>query len=366
MMVVEVESTLTASLDQRWNGYRIQLKTCRQEFSEEAVHDLRVAARRLMAVLDIVRAIDPHPRVQKLRRFLKDQLDDLDDLRDVQVMLVEVSEMLERLPQLRSFQKYLEKRENRLLRSAHKRVQASNPSEWAKRMDKIQSSIEKESHKPDFTDRLLQAVDNVFLRTSQAYDQMDEAKAATIHRTRISFKKFRYMTEIVMPMLPVQPESLFKRMHDYQSAMGDIQDVEIFLNTLTDFAENKPRTDGNVPSIIDLKPVYRYYKKRHTELIEAYFEDMGELSTFWRLASDQPFPWEISNDPLHHTARDRRASGKPRKRRGRQSASVNGRGSQENAQDREGTQRAGSEDRPGHDQPIPARSPDSEDPGKEI
>ncbi len=107
MMATETENALTIALVQRWNDYCAQSKTCRQEFSEEAVHDLRVAARRFMAVLDIVRAINPHPRVQKTRRYLKDQLDDLDDLRDVQVMLVEISESIEHLPALQLFQEHL-------------------------------------------------------------------------------------------------------------------------------------------------------------------------------------------------------------------------------------------------------------------
>ena len=62
---------LITALDGRWENYRVQVKTCRREFSEEAVHDLRVATRRLLAVLDIARALDPNPRLQKTRRFLK-------------------------------------------------------------------------------------------------------------------------------------------------------------------------------------------------------------------------------------------------------------------------------------------------------
>jgi len=365
-MALEAENVLVVSLVQRWNDYRAQSKTCRREFSEEAVHDLRVAGRRLMAVLDIVRTVNPHPRVQKTRRFLKEQLDDLDELRDVQVMLVEVSETIERMPQLRSFQEHLQKREKRLLRTALKQVRASKPSGWNKRIDKIQSALEKESHKPDFQARLLQTVDNAYIRTTQAYDQMDGAQAATIHRVRIAFKKFRYMAEIAMPMVPDPPESYFKSMHDYQSAMGDIQDVEVFLNSLTDFAERMPHPAGTDDASLDLKPIRRFYKKRHTELVAAYFEDKGELSTFWRPAIDQPFPWEKNYDPLHHPSRHRRASGDQRQRRRRQSTSVNRRGPEEDAQNREGVEGAGSADRPDHDQPLPAGGADSEDPGKEV
>jgi CHAD domain-containing protein len=366
MMTANVENTLVISLDERWNVYRAQFKTCRQAFSEEAVHDLRVAARRLMAVLDIVRAIDPHPRIRKTRRFLKDQLDDLDDLRDVQVMLVEVSETIERLPKLRSFQEYLQKREIKLLHSALKQVKTSKPSVWGKRNERIRTALEKEVHKPDFQGRLLQAVDNVYLRTNQAYDQMDGAQAATIHRVRIAFKKFRYMAEIVLPMLPGYPESQFKRMHDYQSAMGDIQDMEIFLNTFTEFAESRPQSSEKDAAAIDLRPIRRFYRKRHTELVAAYFEDKGELSTFWRPATDQTFPWEKSNDPLHHPSRNRRTGGEPRQRRRRQPATVNGRGPKEDAQDRKGIEGTGSSARPDPDQSLPAGGADGEDPGKEV
>ena len=44
------ESHLLSAYDLRWKNYRSQYKTCRIEFSEEAVHDLRVTARRLLAV----------------------------------------------------------------------------------------------------------------------------------------------------------------------------------------------------------------------------------------------------------------------------------------------------------------------------
>ena len=78
---------LAESFTDRWDTYRRNVKRCRHEFSEDAVHDVRVAARRLVAMLDIARSLEPHPRIQKVRRVLKRQLDDLDDLHDVQVML---------------------------------------------------------------------------------------------------------------------------------------------------------------------------------------------------------------------------------------------------------------------------------------
>ncbi len=58
---MDANTLLLEAIDQRWEKYREQIKTCRREFSEEAVHDLRVAARRLLALVDLIRAISPHP-----------------------------------------------------------------------------------------------------------------------------------------------------------------------------------------------------------------------------------------------------------------------------------------------------------------
>src|SRR5262245_44734250 len=97
-------NVLSDSLAERWDKYRAQLKTCKDELSEEAVHDLRVATRRLLAVMDLLRILDPHPRVKKVRRVLKDQLDSLDELRDTQVMLVDISESMTEFPDLQRFE----------------------------------------------------------------------------------------------------------------------------------------------------------------------------------------------------------------------------------------------------------------------
>ena len=348
---------LIGALDERWKNYRMQVKTCRYEFSEEAVHDLRVATRRLLAILDIARAFDPHPRLQKTRRSLKDQLDDLDDLRDVQVMLVEVSETMDNFLDLKPFEIHLQEREKHLLRLARKLVNALKLSEFKKRIEKISESLKKQTVEVNFQAQLYQAVDNVYLRTMQAFVQVDASQPSTIHRLRLAFKKFRYMTEVVQSLIPDYPESHLERMHLYQGAMGDIQDVEVFLNALSDFSES------GAPSF-DPKPIRYFYEKRHTEFIAAFIEDKGELITFWRVTSEQPFPWEKKHDPVHHPSRNRRGSGVVRRRR--QPAPTDRQRSEEDALHRAGPEGTGDSARPDPDQSLPALDPDRTHPGKEV
>src|SRR5918994_5008423 len=117
-----VNQFLLAALDDRWKNYRAELKRCRAEFSNEAVHDLRVAARRMLAFIQLLNSISPRPRLQKLARAFKDQLDEFDDLRDTQVILAEISETLNELPQLQKFKYHLQSIEEDLLKSLRTRL----------------------------------------------------------------------------------------------------------------------------------------------------------------------------------------------------------------------------------------------------
>ena len=63
---MNVQTLLLDSLNTRWDKYKAELKTCRSEFSEEAVHDFRVATRRLLASLDLLRAVMRDAKIKKL------------------------------------------------------------------------------------------------------------------------------------------------------------------------------------------------------------------------------------------------------------------------------------------------------------
>jgi CHAD domain-containing protein len=273
---------LLEAFDKRWRTYRAELKRCRAEFSNEAVHDIRIATRRLLSLIKLLNSISPRPRLRKLNRAFKDQLDEFDDLRDTQVMLAEISETLQELPQLQPIQEHLQTVEMDLLKRLRKRIKKFDLDEISKRMKKTRESIEA-NHQDDLLPQILQAVDDAYLLARQRYQRIDPAQPATIHRVRIAFKSFRYMVETVHPLLEDFPTENLKQMNDYQSAMGEIQDMEIIMQTLADFPSD---------ASFDPEPVRRYYERRHAETISAYTEKMEQLDAFWRHSPAQPFPWE--------------------------------------------------------------------------
>ena len=286
---VTEESKLNASqllaeaLKKAWVNYRKEIKNCRDEFSNEAVHDLRVATRRVLAIIELLNSMEPRPRFDKIIREFKDQLNEMDDLRDTQVILAEISETLNELPQLQPFEQQLQADEEKLLRTLRKKIKKFEPPDLEKRIDKTQASLE-ENESDDLESKALQAVDDAYQLTNERLAWVDATRAATIHRVRVAFKSLRYMIEIIHPLLKDYPNENLKRMNDYQSRMGEIQDSEVFMQTLADYSEST--------SFPDMESVRRYYEQRHNEAISAYIENRNELQTFWRPAPGQSFPWE--------------------------------------------------------------------------
>jgi len=161
-----INQFLLEALDRRWKNYRAELKRCRTEFSNEAVHDLRTSARRMLAFLQLLNYISPRPRLLKLNRAFKEQLDEFDQLRDTQVILADISETLQDLPQLQEFYVYLQDVEKGLLKTLRKKLKVIDLFDVSKRIRRMHESLKNESD-GNLSVPILQTVDDAFLTTRQ-------------------------------------------------------------------------------------------------------------------------------------------------------------------------------------------------------
>jgi CHAD domain-containing protein len=280
---MDAKDLLLDSLDERSATYAKQVKRCRDDFSIDAVHDLRTSIRRLLAILDVVAFMTSGSKIQKLSDRLKDQLDGFSDLRDMHVMLDKLEQDVNTLPELEPFQNYLEKREKRRQRDDEKHIQNIKPGGMEKRVLKIRRDAEDLSEL-EVRRELPQAVDEAYLTVVQRYSEIDPAQLVSIHRLRVAFKKFRYMIEAIHPCLPNFPETLLKRMQEYQTEMGNIHDIQVFLETLAEFAE---KSESYNPV-----PVRRIYERILAEAVSKFLKHKNELFNFWRATPLEAFPWE--------------------------------------------------------------------------
>lgn len=283
-MAEEGVNFLLDAFGKRWNDFQVRFKLYRHEPSEESVHDLRVASRRFLSVIELLRGVAPHPRLQRMRKYFKDQLNSYDELHDTQVMMVEIEEVLEDFPEMEPFLIYLEKREKRLMRAAEKKADLLQLGNLRKRVGSIVKDIQILAEKdPQLDEHILRVVDDAYLLVKDRSELLDRSQVATIHRLRIAFKKFRYLIEIVFPILPGFPEGLFEVMHDLQTVMGEIHDIEVLLTSVDEYAESQKEFQAEA--------MQTYFQKVHNEDVAAFYQIAGCVKNFWRPSPESDFPW---------------------------------------------------------------------------
>ena len=105
----ELARHLAESVRAARRRYRKRLARCQDKFSENAVHELRIETRRILALLDLLEALRCAAPLKKLRKTFKRRLDAFDDLRDTHVQQVLLKPLWKDFPEARPLKKHLVK-----------------------------------------------------------------------------------------------------------------------------------------------------------------------------------------------------------------------------------------------------------------
>jgi CHAD domain-containing protein len=268
------------SLRRQWRRYRRRLEQCQKHYSEKAVHASRVETRRLLATVELLRAFIAEDDIKKARRVLKHHLDTFDQLRDTQVQLAYVGRLARRFAVARRFQLWLAEREARFARETRKAIKQVKTGRLGRRVAAFEEEINRlREHLP--RDRAfrtaLKEIDQAFARVAHLRRRVRAEDTRTIHRTRIAFKRFRYMVEALALLLPDISDQHCRALRGYQSMMGNIQDVEVLLAALEEFVCS--RTMDNRPALRLRDELLR----RRQRLIRVYLNAADNLRQFWPL-----------------------------------------------------------------------------------
>lgn len=213
--------------------YRTRLGSCQEHFSQTAVHDLRVETRRALALIDLVQALEVGSSLKKPRKTLKRRLDAFDELRDVQVGLLILEPLLDKFPEAVEFEGFLRERERTLVAQLRGEIEALKP----RRVERMLKSLETDvgaargaAARPAAVHAALApALGAAFQAVATLRQHVRSANSEVIHRTRIAFKSFRYLCELLQPLLPWMTARRLREMHAWQTRMGDIQDIKVLL-----------------------------------------------------------------------------------------------------------------------------------------
>jgi CHAD domain-containing protein len=274
-----VGSCLAEALQARWTSYCEQLRNCQEEFSEEVVHELRVATRRLIAQLVLLGCVSPNPVLEKTRRILKRRLAALGDLRDTQVQRSFVNREIARFPEVAALRKYLEREERRLTKSAAERVGGWKTRKLETWVDALRYELSIDARgsraRAQLAMVVLRATSKAFTEAVERRQAIDLADLRTVHRMRVAFKRFRYMVESLSPHLTGLSKRQLRALAVYQRKMGIIQDLEVLQHCVADYLKEEPAAENL------MRPFRRYLQRRRSRALLSFLKTADRLFGFW-------------------------------------------------------------------------------------
>jgi CHAD domain-containing protein len=274
---------LLNSLETRWNVFADQALKSRERPTEKAIHDLRVAIRRLIAFLEMIKPIIVKNSQTKVLKGLKGHLKSLNTLRDIQVQILLTRKLAKDFPIMLRFLAALTAEEKLVMKHARREINRIDTSTIGKNLQEMK---EKLAHL--LREKLMQEMAHSIVRgeLSKTFGQaiylreeiLHEGRRGDelIHELRIVFKHFRYMVEALRPMLPHVTGKMLKAMNRFQIRMGDIQDMDVLIAGLDKYAIKINRKDRE-----QFTPVSNFLINLRNDRVNEFVALIDELYQFW-------------------------------------------------------------------------------------
>jgi CHAD domain-containing protein len=206
--------------------------------SDEAVHDLRVAIRRVLAWIAVRDALlGPDRRLTERRRSLMALMSPLGKLRDAHVKRDWIRNVVpegDEPSYLYAVQvasdalRWESLVRKRLGAQSARRLRIPIPKGAGGRGGRLEAAVPA----LEFLGELEREV------SKHLKGALDPAHPEALHRMRLAFKKYRYAAEVLLPLFPKATEETAKRLHDFQTLLGTIHDCDVILDEAASFRRN--------------------------------------------------------------------------------------------------------------------------------
>ena len=103
----------------------------------------------------------------------------------------------------------------------------------------------------------------------------DATDPPTIHRLRVAFKMFRYTVESLAQVRPGTGGRRLRALHDYQTRMGEIQDIEVLLARAKRFVRKRESAQDA------LETFEEELRRRRARLVQRFMASLDQLWDCW-------------------------------------------------------------------------------------
>jgi CHAD domain-containing protein len=244
-------------------------RRCRKAPTKKAIHAVRVLGRRLLSVLELMDAVRPDRKTASAAGAVKEVVRGLSRIRDVQVQQGWVARFGKDRPAAEALLRRLEEKEGKGLRRLRGEIDEVRAGRLERRLRKIRRRLEGASTEP-----VPSAVEAACLKVDALRRLVDPADRETLHRMRVALKRYRYMVEAALKLLP-EPgaKKLLRDLKAAQDRLGVVQDLDVLLQLIGKFASKRPDLNG---ALADLAVEVA---RRQTLLIRKYLAATGTRET---------------------------------------------------------------------------------------
>jgi CHAD domain-containing protein len=233
-------NVVTSALGEQLERVLTTFEQARRKPKRRSVHELRVAIRRLSAALELASALG-HELRPRSRRMLRKLMALLSPLRDAQVQVQAVASVA-RSDATRRVLDQLRARQKTLRRATRRRLRALELTPLRK---DVSSSLKALQHETPGGEAVTQVVigelarRHVELERKRQLVATDDARA--LHRSRLALKGYRYLLEILAPLLPAHAESLRTSTAELQDRLGEAHDRHVLFERVRELSPDAPR-----------------------------------------------------------------------------------------------------------------------------
>jgi CHAD domain-containing protein len=270
----------------------------------DAIHDMRVASRRLQQILDLAHP-KPRPReVRRLRRSIQRCRRALGDVRNCDVLLGRVKIFLKRKRSARreawtAVQHYLQARRSESLQKGLRKLSKVNLAIFYVNMKECLAQVgsapvpDRHPHtqapaelpSPEqFPERLAQVLEDAWNRFEEQIDlSHHDPRGPVIHGARITAKRLRYLLEVVHDFdVPGSAEAL-AWLRQLQQHLGDWHDLEVLEQMMIEMIARPDFLREHVPLVMQLEKLVLRNRDLKQEFQEHYFQMTGDSAELQRL-----------------------------------------------------------------------------------
>lgn len=231
---------LAAAIEEQLARVRAAFSAASHKARSRPVHDLRVAVRHLTAALELAEALGHSVRPAS-RRVLRELLAALSPLRDAQVQVRAVAGA--RLDDASHFAlKLLRRRARSLKRDTRRTLRALRLGKLRKDIARVSQALLRDTPGAEVVEHaLLGELARRHLELAHRRQQLDGGDARALHRGRLALKHYRYVLEVLAPLLPPASEELRFASSELQAQLGEAHDRHVLAERVRDLSRAASR-----------------------------------------------------------------------------------------------------------------------------